>query len=61
MPKCRSCGNTKEFITAWVEFEVSVFDGDKCVDNWAGDRERFDEKYPPECRVCDSTDIEGEV
>ena len=61
MPKCNNCGNTREFITAWIEFEVSIFDGDKCVDNYAGDRERLDETYPPECRKCDSTDIEGDV
>jgi hypothetical protein len=59
MPKCKDCGNTKEFITAWIEFEVSIFKGDKCVDNYAGDRERVDETYLPECKVCSSTDIEG--
>jgi hypothetical protein len=61
MPTCLDCGNTKEFITAYVEFEVSIFDGDKCVDNYSGDRERFDEKYPPECKECNSTNIKGEI
>jgi hypothetical protein len=61
MPKCKDCGNTKEFITAWIEFEVSIFQGDKCVDNYAGDRERVDETYPAECKPCGSTQIEGEV
>lgn len=61
MPKCLECGNTREFISAWVEFQVDIFDGEKCVDNYSGDRERLDETYPPECRVCNSTNIEGEV
>lgn len=61
MPKCLDCGNTKEFITAHIEFEVAIFDGDKCVDNYSGDRERFDEKYPPECKECNSTKIEGAI
>jgi hypothetical protein len=61
MPKCLDCGNTKEFITAYLEFEVSIFDQENCVDNYAGDRERLDETYPPECRECDSTNIEGEI
>lgn len=59
MPKCKECGNTQEFVTAWIEFEVSIFDQDKCVDNYSGDRERVDETYPPECKPCGSTDIEG--
>jgi hypothetical protein len=61
MPKCLDCGNTVKFISAFIEFEVSIFDGDKCVDNYSGDRERLDEKYPPECNECNSTKIEGEV
>jgi hypothetical protein len=62
MPKCRECGNTREFLSAWIEFEVSVFDETgKCVDNWAGSRERLDSDYPLECRTCTSTDIEGEI
>ena len=61
MPKCLECGNTREFISAWVEFQVDIFDGEKCVDNYSGDRERLDETYSPECRVCNSTNIEGEV
>lgn len=61
MPKCLKCKNTTEFITAWLEFEVSIFDQNKCVDNYAGDRERLDQTYPPECRECGSTEIEGEV
>ena len=59
MPKCRECDNDKKFITAWIEFEVAVFDGDRVIDNYAGDRERFDEQYPPECTECGSTDIDG--
>ena len=61
MPKCLSCGNTKEFITAYVEFQVDIYQGDKCVDNYAGDRERIDHTYPPECKVCESTNLEGDV
>jgi len=61
MPRCRNCGNNEKFITAWIEFEVSVFDGDKCVDNYSGYGERLDMTYPPECCKCNSTDIEGEV
>lgn len=61
MPKCLECDNDREFITAYIEFEVAIFQGDKCVDNYAGDRERFDETYPPECKECGSTRIEGRV
>jgi hypothetical protein len=61
VPKCLECGNRTEFITAWLEFEISTFQGEKCVENWAGDRERLDETYPPECKECGSTEIEGEV
>jgi hypothetical protein len=61
MPKCLDCLNTKEFITAHVEFEVNIYEGDKCVDNYGGDRERLDEAYPPECKNCGSTNIDGEV
>ena len=62
MPKCKDCGNTKEFLTAYVEFEVSVFDETgRCVENWAGDRDRLDHEYPPECGACGSNEIEGEV
>ena len=59
MPKCRNCGNTKEFIISYIEFEVAVFQDDRCVDNYSGDRERNDVNFPPECKVCTSTDIEG--
>ncbi len=62
MPKCLECGNTAKFITAYIEFEVSIFDEyGKCVDNYAGDRERLDETYPTECKECGSIKIEGEV
>lgn len=61
MPKCLDCGNDREFITAWVEFQVHIFQGDKCVATSSGDSERFDEAYPPECMACDSTNIEGEI
>lgn len=61
MPKCLECGNTTHFITAWVEFQVDRFDGEKCVDSYSGDRDRLDEQYPPECTKCNSTDIEGEI
>ena len=61
MPKCLDCNNTTKFITTFIEFEVSIFDGDKCVDNYSGDRERLDETHPPECNECGSTKIEGEV
>ena len=59
MPRCRECGSESKFITAWIEFEVSVFQNGKCIDNYAGDRERYDEKYPPECMECNSSDIEN--
>ena len=61
MPTCRDCGNTTEFITAYLEFEVVVFQGDKCIDNYGGDRERLDLEYPPSCKPCGSEDIEGGV
>ena len=62
MPKCKECGNTRDFLSAYIEFEVSIFDETgRCVDNWAGDRERLDVDYPPECGVCSSINIEGEV
>lgn len=59
MPKCLRCGNDNEFITAYVEFEVVIFAGGRQIDSYAGDRERLDETYPPECKVCGSTEIEG--
>lgn len=59
MPRCNECGNDTKFVTAWIEFEVSIFEGDKCVDNIAGDRDRYDNEYPPECIECGSSDIEG--
>lgn len=61
MPKCLECGNTERFITAYVEFQVDIYQGEKCIDNYAGDRERIDETYAPECMICNSTNIEGEV
>jgi hypothetical protein len=61
MPKCLACGNTAQFITAFIEFEVSIFEGDKVIDTFSGDRERFDETYPPECKECGSTKIEGNI
>jgi hypothetical protein len=61
MPKCNACGNTTKFTIAYIEFEVAIFQGDKCVDNFSGDRERLDETYPPECYDCGSIKIEGEV
>ena len=44
-PKCKDCGNTKEFIVAYIEFEVLKFDNGKIIDSYAGDRERCDEQY----------------
>jgi hypothetical protein len=61
MPKCKDCGNTTDFILAYVEFEVVTYEGDKIIDQYAGDRERFDEKYPPECFKCNSLNIEGNI
>ena len=61
MPKCLDCGNTEKFITAYVEFQVDIYQGDKCVDNYGGDRERIDETYPPECGLCNSTKLEGNI
>jgi len=61
MPKCLDCLNTREFITAYIEFQVYIYEGDKCIDNYAGDRERLDETYPPECRECGSNNIEGDI
>lgn len=61
MPKCLECLNTTEFITAYIEFQVDIYEGDKCIDNYAGDRERLDETYPPECKECGSLNIDGDV
>jgi len=61
MPKCLDCLNTKEFITAYIEFQVDIYEGNKCIDNYAGDRERLDETYPPECKECGSNNIEGDI
>jgi hypothetical protein len=61
MPKCLDCLNTTEFITAYIEFQVDIYEGDKCIDNYAGDRERLDETYPPECKECGSLNIDGDV
>ena len=61
MPRCRECGNENEFITAHIEFQVNIYQSGKLVDNYGGDRERVDEQYPPECKECGSTDIEGEI
>jgi hypothetical protein len=61
MPKCLDCNNTREFITAVVEFEVAIYEGEDLIDNYAGDRERIDETYPPECKECGGTKIEGSV
>ncbi len=61
MPKCLDCGNKSEFITAYVDFQVDIYEGDRIVDNYGGDRERIDETYPPECKPCGSIRIEGGV
>jgi hypothetical protein len=61
MPKCLDCLNTREFITAYIEFQVDIYEGDKCIDNYAGDRERLDETYPPECKECGSNNLEGDI
>lgn len=59
MPKCIECNNSVKFITAYIEFEVGIYEGDRCVDTYSGDRDRLDDKYPPECVECGSTKIEG--
>lgn len=59
MPKCRECDNDKDFVVAYIEFEVQHFQGDKLIDQTAGDRDRYDHEYAPECMECGSTDIEG--
>jgi len=59
MPKCAECGNDKNFLVAYIEFEVQTFQGDKVIDTLSGDRDRFDHEYPPECADCGSTDIEN--
>lgn len=61
MPKCRECDNDKQFIISYVEFDTVTFQGDKIIDEEAGDRDRFDHEYPPECSECGSTDIEGDI
>jgi hypothetical protein len=61
MPRCIDCDNDKEFILAYVEFEVVTYKGDKIIDQYAGDRERFDEGYAPECNKCNSLNIEGDI
>jgi hypothetical protein len=63
MPKCKDCDNDKEFILTYIEFEKVTYEGDKIIDQEAGDRERADYwtdgKWLPECYICDSTSIEG--
>ena len=59
MPKCRECDNDKRFLVAYLEFELITYQGDKIIDQEAGDRDRYDHKYAPECADCGSTDIEG--
>lgn len=65
MPRCNSCGNDKHFIVTYLEFEKVTYEGDRIIDQFAGDRERADywitDKYLPECFECDSTDIEGGI
>ena len=65
MPKCNECDNDKEFIVTYMEFERVTYEGDRVIDQEAGDRERLDywldDKYKPECASCGSVDLEGEV
>lgn len=61
MPKCLDCGNEVEFIVAYVEFEKVTYQGEHIIDQYAGDRERLDEKYLPECYKCNKTNIEGDI
>jgi hypothetical protein len=63
MPKCLDCDNDKDFILTYIEFEVVTYEGDKIINQEAGDRERanwwINDKYLPECNKCNSTNIEG--
>lgn len=65
MPKCKDCGNERDFIVTYIEFEKVTYQGNVVIDQEAGDRERADywleDSYKPECAKCDSTNIEGEL
>ena len=69
MPKCNECDNNTEFIVTYMEFERVTYEGDRIIDQEAGDRERLDLTSigidagwkPAECAECGSTDIEGEI
>jgi len=63
MPKCLECNNESTFIVTYVEFEKQTYEGDRIIEQYAGDRERLDywlgDKYKPECGECDSTNVVG--
>ena len=65
MPKCKDCGNDKDFIVTYMEFEIVTYEGDRIINQKAGDRERLDywikDMYKPECYKCASTNIEGDI
>ena len=61
MPKCLDCGNTKDFIVAYIQFATLSYKNNELVFESSGDHDRYDETYPPECRECNSTNIEGDV
>jgi hypothetical protein len=49
-----------------MEFERVTYEGDRVIDQEAGDRERLDftsigADWKPECAACGSTDIEGDI
>jgi len=66
MPKCNECSNDREFLVSYMEFERVTYEGDRVIDQEAGDRERLDftsigADWKPECAACGSTDIEGDM
>lgn len=65
MPKCNDCGNTKKFIVTYFEFEIQTYEGNQLIDQEAGDRDRLDywidDTYKPECGLCCSINIEGDI
>lgn len=59
MPKCEDCGNTSNFIITYIEFDTVKYQDGKVIDEYAGERNRYDNEYPPACAECDSIFIEG--
>lgn len=61
MPKCLDCNNEETFRVAYVTWEKLYFNP---KEDYAYDSKSLDTfldlEVPPECDVCDSTNVEGE-